>query len=190
MKVHNLSDIGGSLHVLKAVATALRTTISKRGFSGSSIVMIVLLCRLMAAPALAQTANTGALAGEVFDPTHALVPDAKVTITSESTGEKREVLSRRDGSYVVPLLPPGSYRVEFSKAGFKAAVKKGLQIIVTETARLDIQLSVGGAQEVVTVESRGEQLQTESTNLGQVTSGEVLNSLPLVPNAAELGRPA
>jgi hypothetical protein len=180
MKVHHLSDIGGSLHVLKATATALRTTISKRGFSGSSIVMIVLLCRLIAAPALAQTANTGALAGEVFDPTHAVVPETKVTVTNGATSEKREVLSRRDGSYVVPLLPPGSYRVEFYKAGFKAAVKEGLQIVVTETVKLDIQLAVGAAQEVVTVETSGVQLQTESTNLGQVTSGEILNSLPLV----------
>ena len=141
MKVHHLWDLGGSLHVLKAVATALRATISKPVFSGWSIVIIVLLCRLMAAPAFAQTANTGALAGEVFDPTHAVVPDVKVAVTSDSTGEKREALSRRDGSYVVPLLPPGSYRVEFSKAGFKAAVKKGLQIVVTETAKLDIQLA-------------------------------------------------
>jgi hypothetical protein len=180
MKLLHLSETTRSRDVLKPVTTALHPIISKPGFSGWSVAMIVLMCWLTAALGLAQTANTGALAGEVSDPTHAMVPEVKVTVINAATGEKREVLSRRDGSYVVPLLPPGSYRVEFSKAGFKAAVKEGLQIIVTETARLDIQLAIGAVQETVTVTTEAQLMQTESSTLGTVTTGEQITSLPLV----------
>src|SRR5712671_4179377 len=85
----------------------------------------------------AQTANSGALAGSVADQSGAGIPETKIVVTNEATGEVRKVMSQGNGSFVVPLLAPGAYRVELSKNGFKAAVKAGLPINVTETARLD-----------------------------------------------------
>ena len=66
--------------------------------------------------ALAQTSGTGALTGTVVDTTGAIVRDAHVVVTSESTGEARAVVSQDNGSYSVPLLLPGSYRVEASRS--------------------------------------------------------------------------
>jgi len=157
--------------------------VSKKDLSVRKLAVfaVVLQMLLMLAPStLAQNASTGALAGEVTDATRAVVPDVKVSVTNEATGEKREVTSRHDGSYSVPLLPPGSYRVEFSRTGFKAAVKSGLQINVTETARLNVQLAVGAVQEEVTVTAEAQLMQTESSTLGTVTTGEQITSLPLV----------
>src|SRR5437763_8820402 len=99
------------------------------------------------ASALAQTAGTGALSGTVTDQSGAGVPDAKITVANEATGEVRSVMSQSNGSFVVPLLPPGAYRVEFTKTGFKVAVRTGLTINVTETMRLDVSLDVGTLQE-------------------------------------------
>jgi hypothetical protein len=165
-----------------------------------------LACLLLSFPALAQTAGTGALTGAVTDNNGAVVPEAKVIVTNEATGEARTVMSQSNGSYVVPLLLPGSYRVEFSKTGFKQAVKPGLVINVTETSRLDVQLEVGGVQEQVTVTSEAALLQTESSALGRVTDRTLVSNLPLVTrnytqivtlspgvaanvtNASELGR--
>lgn len=156
-------------------------------FSGGSgrIGTAVLLASLLASgtlttPGFAQTANTGALTGEVTDSTRAVVPGAQITVINEATGEKRVVSSRPDGGYSVPLLPPGKYRVEFVKTGFKMAVETGLQINVTETEKLNIQLTLGAVQEEVTVSAKAELMQTESATLGQVTSGEQINTLPLV----------
>lgn len=129
---------------------------------------------------MAQTASTGALAGGITDNSGAVVPEAKVTVTNEATGEARTVVSQQNGSYLVPLLLPGSYRVEFSKSGFKLAIKTGLQINVTETARLDVQLELGAVQDQVTVTSEAQLLQTESSALGRVTDRELVNNLPLV----------
>jgi len=139
-----------------------------------------LACLLLSFSALAQTAGTGALTGAVTDNNGAVVPEAKVTVTNESTGEARTVTSQSNGSYVVPLLLPGSYRVEFSKTGFKQAVKAGLVINVTETSRLDVQLEAGGVQEQVTISSEASMLQTESIALGRVTDQTLVSSLPLV----------
>src|SRR5262245_19239168 len=139
-----------------------------------------LACLLLSFSALAQTAGTGALTGAVTDNNGAIILEAKVTVTNQSTGEARTVMSQSNGSYVVPLLLPGSYRVEFSKTGFKQAVKAGLVINVTETSRLDVQLEAGGVQEQVTISSEASMLQTESIALGRVTDQTLVSSLPLV----------
>src|SRR5213080_4696954 len=136
------------------------------------ILRLSLLSLLLGFPALAQTANTGALTGEITDPNGAVVAGVQVTATNEATGEKRDMVSQDNGIYVVALLLPGSYRLEFTKRGFKAAVKSGLQINVTETKRLDVQLEVGSVEEKVVVVSESELLQTESSALGNVTNHE------------------
>src|SRR5262249_43348115 len=115
--------------------------------------------------AAAQTAGTGALAGTVLDASGGGVPKAKVTVRNDATGAMREVLSESSGGFMVPLLPPGNYRTEVTKPGFKTAVIPGLAISVTETARLDITLDVGAVQEQVTVSTEAALLQTESSAL-------------------------
>src|SRR5262245_39424224 len=99
----------------------------------------------------AQTAGTGALAGTVADQSGAAIADAKIVVTNQATGESRTLTSQANGSYVVPLLPPGAYRVEVSKTGFKTEVVPGITVNVTETARLDASLEIGTIQEQVTV---------------------------------------
>lgn len=140
----------------------------------------VLACVILGGAALAQTASTGALTGTVTDNTGAVVPSAKVTVTNETTGETRTVTTQTNGSYTVPLLLPGSYRVEFSTSGFKQAIKSGLGINVTETSRFDVQLEVGGVQEQVNITSEATVLQTESSALGRVTDRQLVGNLPLV----------
>src|SRR6516165_11450910 len=69
--------------------------------------------------ALSQTAGTGAVAGTVLDSSGGLVAGAKVTVTSQATGESRTVASSSRGDYLVPALLPGLYTVAVSKDGFK-----------------------------------------------------------------------
>jgi hypothetical protein len=149
------------------------------------IKMAVLLAFLLAlgilAPSsFAQTANTGGLTGEVTDTTRAVVPDVQIIATNQATGDKHITTSRSDGSYTLSLLPPGSYRLEFSKAGFRTVVETGLQVNVTETARLSVQIAVGTVQQEITVAAQKELMETESASLGQVTSGDQITTLPLV----------
>src|SRR5215813_4944556 len=90
--------------------------------------------------AAAQTAGSGALAGMILDSSGGGIPQAKVTVRNDATGDVREVLTQTNGGFIVPLLPPGSYRAEVAKPGFKTTVTPGVTISVTETARLDITM--------------------------------------------------
>lgn len=145
-----------------------------------ALLVVFSLLSCVAPAGLAQSASTGALSGTVTDPANAVVAGARIIATNQATGEKRTADSGAAGVYLLPFLPPGSYSVEVSAKGFKHVSYRDIRVVITETVKLDIRLAVGAVQEVVTVEAQGAQLQTESTNLGQVTSGEILNSLPLV----------
>jgi hypothetical protein len=163
---------------------------------------------LLAMPAIsaAQTAGTGALSGTVTDQSGSSVGGAQVKVTSEASGEVRTVTTNATGYFVVPLLLPGTYRVEVSQTGFRSVNVPHVNITVTETNALTIRLEVGQIAETVVVEAQVAQLQTESSTLGRVTSSEQVEALPLamrnftqiialnpgvsaeIANAGELGR--
>lgn len=144
------------------------------------VLRLSVTCLLLSSSALGQTGSTGALTGTISDPSGAVVAGAQVKVTNAATGEERTGVSQENGNYTLPLLLPGSYRVEFSATGFKQAVKPVLQVNVTETARLDVQLEVGNVQEQVTVTSEAGLLQTESSTLGTVANSVAVSNLPLV----------
>jgi Carboxypeptidase regulatory-like domain len=130
--------------------------------------------------ALAQTAATGALNGTVTDSSGAVVPGASVTVTSSATGESRTIATENNGSYLVPLLPPGTYSVEATGKGFKTLQFHNISIHVTETATLNISLPLGTLSERVAVAAEATQLETTSSTLGNVTDEQMVDNLPLV----------
>src|SRR5262245_21101207 len=154
-----------------------------------------------------QTGSTGALQGIVSDPSGARVAKATVTVTNTATGEVRTVETQADGSYVVPLLPPGEYAIDVSAGDkFEKAVRANVRVTVTETATVPIQLTLKGVAETVEVSGGVELVQTGSPTLGRVADARTVEGLPLVPrnftqiiglspgvsadvtNAGELGR--
>jgi hypothetical protein len=134
---------------------------------------------LAAALAYSQDATTGAIAGVVTDPSGLSVPGADIKATNLATGEVRSATSEQNGSYSVPLLPPGAYRVDISKAGFKLLSFPSVTVTVTETQTVNAKFEVGAVSQEVVVNSQGEQLQTESSALGRVTNEQMVVDLPL-----------
>jgi len=127
----------------------------------------------------AQTANTGAIAGVVNDPNQAVIGGVQITATNEATGEARTTQSQGNGSYTISLLPPGSYKLEFKKDGFKNAAHTALRVTVSETSRLDIQMELGTVQQEVTVSADAQVLETQTASLGRVTGEKMVVDLPL-----------
>lgn len=143
----------------------------------SMLGVIALLTLIQSAGA--QTAGTGALSGSVLDARGGTVAGAKVVVTSQATGEARSVMTDDRGGFLVSTLQPQLYRVEISKDGFKTLSIPDVRVSIAETTALTLRLEVGQISERVMVEAYEQQLQTESSTLGRVTTGEQVRTLPL-----------
>src|SRR5579862_1429134 len=148
----------------------------------SCVFGFLLLCAAFASAPIvsAQTADTGALAGTITDPSGSAVPDAAIKVVNEATGDTHEFASQSNGSYLAPLLLPGTYRMEVSKTGFKTAVLNGVAVSVTETGTTNVRLQGGEISQSVTVNAQPDILQTNSPALGHVTDEKTVENLPLV----------
>ena len=134
----------------------------------------------MAGVSYAQTAQTGALGGTASDPSGNVLPGVSVSVINTATGQVRTTATQGDGRYMVPLLPPGSYKVEATRSGFKTATIEQVRVSITETATLNFKMQVGAINEVISVEAEPMQLDTESSALGHITDERMVEGLPLV----------
>lgn len=128
----------------------------------------------------AQIAGSGAISGVVSDPVGALIPGAAIAAHNLATGETREAVSNSRGAYTFQILAPGRYELVVHKQGFGPATLSGVVVNVTEVTTVEIKLAVGEQKQTVNVQGAGELLQTESSALGQVVTGDTIQSLPLV----------
>ncbi|HET7748289.1 MAG TPA: TonB-dependent receptor, partial [Terriglobales bacterium] len=123
--------------------------------------------------------DTGNIVGTVRDSSGAMVPRASVTITDVDRGTSFSTATNDSGEYVSSPLKIGRYRVKVEKQGFKTVVVGPVQLNVQERPSVNITLQVGQVQQEVTVTSLGPQLQTETSDLGQVVTGQRIETLPL-----------
>lgn len=131
--------------------------------------------------AYAQTGTTGALVVTVTDPSGASVADADARVVNTTTGEVHTAKTGSDGTATAPLLPPGTYKVEIRKSGFALQVADSVQVIVTETRRLPIRLTLQGQIQTVEVTSAApEVVQTQESTLGRLVDAVTLQNVPLV----------
>lgn len=122
---------------------------------------------------------SGTITGRVVDRSGAVIPGAKVTLQSQETGATRESDTSEQGLYRFPSLPPGKYMLGATKAGFKSTSIKDFQLLIDQTAQLDLTLEIGEVSERVTVEASAVQLKTENPTIGQVIEGRPVTELPL-----------
>lgn len=128
--------------------------------------------------AFAQTI-TGAITGTITDPTGAVVPNTKITVTNVATNVSNSTQSNESGIYNLLFLPAGKYRVNAEATGFKSASLPPFQLEVNQTARIDIPLQIGQASETVEVSAAAPVLQTESASTGETISSNVSTAIPL-----------
>ncbi|HEY7212275.1 MAG TPA: carboxypeptidase regulatory-like domain-containing protein [Bryobacteraceae bacterium] len=139
--------------------------------------MGVLLCAFSTARLSADV--TGNITGVVRDSSHALVAHAEVVATETSTNFSRTGNSDENGEFRLLALPPGQYTLTATAAGFEKFVTTGITLRVNDQLHIDVNLQVGAVREAVTVEANAVQVDTESTQLGQVVSTKQILSLPL-----------
>lgn len=130
-----------------------------------------------AASASAQSAATASLAGTVFDSSKATVADAAVSIAEMTTGVTRTVQTRADGTFLLPLLPPGRYALRVEKSGFNALRSEGIVLEVGDDRRVELQLQVGNLQDAVSVTAAPSE--ASRTDVSLVVNEQRVRDLPL-----------
>jgi hypothetical protein len=138
---------------------------------------LVVVLLVHATAALAQI-NSATVTGTVKDTSGAAVQGAAVTVLQTATGAVRNSETNETGLYTVPFLQPGDYKVTVSKSGFQG-VTELVTLQVNQIADLGFSLKVGQTTETVTVETKVEQLQTETSSLGTVIGSQDISDLPL-----------
>src|SRR6185503_3990934 len=98
---------------------------------------------LLSLDAFAQSQTTGCIEGNVRDQMGAVIVRAEVTATSLITREERKTKTNHNGDFVLPLLPPGSYRVSISANGFQEFLIANVIVSITETTRINAELLPG-----------------------------------------------
>ncbi len=137
----------------------------------------LMMALLVAVSAWAQT-TTGTVTGTVTDSAGALVAAAGVKLVNTGTGLSLSTETGDNGSYVFPLVQPGTYEVTVEKQGFQKFARS-FTLAVTQQARIDAQLAVGQVSESVQVSAAAVVLETDTSNLGQVISNRQVVDLPL-----------
>jgi hypothetical protein len=138
----------------------------------------VLMMTLLSVGAFAQNI-TGSIVGTVTDPTGAAVSGATVTITDDATSGVRTVQTMKTGDFRFLSVPTGRYTIKIENPGFKVYSRDPIEVLVDQTARVDLSLTVGNVNEQVVITAREPILQTETASLGQVIQGKEVTDLPL-----------
>jgi hypothetical protein len=124
-------------------------------------------------------AATASITGTVLDATGASIPDASIIIKNTGTEFTRSVTSDAQGRYNAPDLPLGSYEVRASKMGFQTLVRSGITLAVGAQPVIDLQLSVGQAEQTVSINAEVTTVETTAATVSTVVNETQMKELPL-----------
>ena len=145
----------------------------------ATFVHVLLGCTLLlfTSPAFAQ-GNLGAITGTVQDTSGAVVPDLPLTITNVETGVKWTATTSSAGYYRV-AVPPGTYRLEAQKQGFKTQVVDKILVPVAQVVTVDVTLQLGNQSEKVEVTSLAPLLTPSTAEVSSAVSPQEFETLPI-----------
>ena len=129
--------------------------------------------------ALAWAQATAELNGRVTDESGAVLPGVTVTATQTDTGFTRSAVTEGNGTYSMPNLPTGPYRLEVSLQGFKTYLQTGIVLQVGATPTINATLAVGNLEETVAVEAAAPLVDVRSAGISDVVENERIVELPL-----------
>ena len=148
------------------------------------LVAAVVLTLISAIAISAQVTTTGSISGSVIDPTGALVADATVTTKNAETAIENTATTSENGTFTIPQLQRGVYRVIIEHSGFKKAEITNVKVNVGAPTTVNVTLEVGTPQETVTIIGGGEILQTQTANVGNTIVGRQIIDLPFTSRDA------
>jgi hypothetical protein len=141
-------------------------------------VLLVLLLSLYPCALRAQTTNAS-ITGRVTDPSKATVPEAKVTAVNLGTNFRYESATNGAGECTLANLPPGTYRIEVEKSGFKKLIRPDVTLHVQDALAIDFEMPVGSVSDSVTVQAGATLVNTTSATVSTVVDQTFAENIPL-----------
>jgi hypothetical protein len=146
-----------------------------RSFLGRAVVLLVMVCALCAVGFSQKT--TGDISGSVSDPSGAVLAGATISIENPGTGLKRTVTTSASGTYSLPELPPGIYKMTATATGFKTT-SRDAQVVGAQVTTSNFVLQVGSQADVVNVEATAPLIEY-SGNLNNSLDNATIAETPL-----------
>ncbi len=130
----------------------------------------------------------GQILGSITDPSGALVPGVKITVTETRTNVVRNAESNDSGNYFFVNLDPGQYSIEVEKVGFNKSLRSGIDLQANSTARVNFELVAGAVTQVIDVSATAVPLlQTDRADTGGKIEAKQLQTMPLLYNRNYVG---
>jgi hypothetical protein len=143
----------------------------------ASLLVSLMICLLVAQSGSAQSIISGEITGTVTDSTHAVVPNATVTLTSNETGFNATTTTSSSGTFRFPLLRPGNYTLTVGANAFRTS-KRDIVAGVGQVTDVPVQLEVGATTETVEVVATTPPLETENANLTTTYNPNQIENIP------------
>src|SRR6266550_3343881 len=140
---------------------------------------LLLVLAIIFGPTALRADVTGSILGVVHDRSQAVVAGARIVATNVQTNFKQDTTSAADGSYRILALPAGNYKLTATAPGFRTFTETGIEVKVNDQLHFDVTLNVGSVQEHVEIVANAVQVQTESTQVGDVIDSKKMLALPL-----------
>lgn len=144
----------------------------------SVVVRFLILSVVVLNLTLAQSPS-GTISGIVQDPSGRAIPEAEIIVVNDLTGVQYQTKTNSEGIYVVTNLPPGPYRLQVSKLGFRTLIKPDLILNVQDELAISFTLPVGSVSETVTIEAGTPIVNTQNAAVSTVIDRNFVESLPL-----------
>ena len=129
-------------------------------------------------PGVFAQAPTGVISGTVTDQSGAVIPNATVTVTESGTGTVRSLTTNSAGLYSAPALLAGEYQVRSEAPGFRTLVRNAA-VTAGNTTTVDMQMALGQANDVVTVEGQAAAINLETHTVAGTIARNTIQELPI-----------
>jgi hypothetical protein len=144
-----------------------------------SCIFRLLLLLFCAIPFNIAQSPDATISGLVVDPSGKVITDADIEILNSATGIHYSSKTNGAGIYTISILPPGQYRVQVSRIGFKTLIKDGIVLNVQSAVALNFTLPVGATSESITVEAGSSMINTTDASVSTVIDRKFVENIPL-----------
>ena len=142
-------------------------------------VPVAALLVLLALPAAAAQVTTATLSGTVTDELGGALPGAIISIRASETGAVRALSTDSTGRYSAPALEPGPYEFTVELQGFQTMRRSDLRLSVGQRLTLDVKLTVGRIEDVLTVTGEAPVIDTSRSSVAALVDAQQIRELPL-----------